>query len=60
MPVVDVDDLLNIMPQHQWGAASLAELPVTLNADNRPDLGQNGIEQRGTPTAVGQRSLEMD
>ena len=58
--VVDVDDLLNRMPQHRWGAASLDELPVTLNADNRPDMGQNGIEQRGTPTAVGQRSLEMD
>jgi hypothetical protein len=58
--VVDVDDLLEDMPQHEWGAASLAELPVTLNTDSRPDLGQNGIEQRGTPTAVGQRTLEMD
>ncbi|MEH6584594.1 MAG: hypothetical protein V7754_21875 [Halioglobus sp.] len=60
IPVVDVDDLLTAMPQHRWGAASLEELPVSLNSDNRPDTGQNGIEQRGTPTAVGQRSLEMD
>jgi hypothetical protein len=58
--VVDVDDLLEDMPQHEWGAASLADLPVTLNTDSRPDLGQNGIEQRGTPTAVGQRTLEMN
>ncbi|MEH6571493.1 MAG: hypothetical protein V7709_20590 [Halioglobus sp.] len=58
--VVDVDDLLEDMPQHEWGAGSLAKLPVTLNTDNRPDMGQNGIEQRGTPTAVGQRALEMN
>ena len=60
VPVVDVDDLLVRMPQHRWGAASLDALPTTLNTDNRPDMGQNGIEQRGTPTTVGQRSLEHD
>jgi hypothetical protein len=60
IPVVDVDDLLKPMPQHRWGALSLGELPATLNADNRPDTGQNGVEQRGTPTNMGQRSLEMD
>jgi hypothetical protein len=27
---------------------------------NQPDQGQAGIEQRGTPTGVGQRSLEMN
>ncbi|MFT4822800.1 MAG: hypothetical protein ACJASY_000460 [Halioglobus sp.] len=58
--VVDVDDLLNQMPQHRWGAASLRELLLTLNLANQPDMGQSGIEQRGTPKAVGQRSLEMD
>lgn len=58
--VVDVDDLLDSMPQHTWGGASLQKLPVTLNADSRPDMGQRGIEQRGTPVAVGQRSLEME
>ena len=56
--VVDVDDLLRRMPQHDWGAGSLEQLPITLNSDNRPDTGQNGLEQRGTPTSVGQRSLE--
>lgn len=60
LSVVDVDDLLNRMPQHNWGATSLNDLPTTLNVDNQPDTGQNGIEQRGTPTGVGQRSLEMN
>jgi hypothetical protein len=58
--VVDVDDLLSSMPQHLWGAGSLETLPVTLNNDSRLDTGQNGIEQRGTPTIVGQHSLEME
>ena len=57
--VVDVDDLTNPMPQHRWGAFSLERLPVTLNADNHLDSGQHGLEQRGTPVNIGQRSLEM-
>lgn len=57
--VVDVGDLTNPMPQHRWGGFSLEELPVTLNADNHLDSGQNGLEQRGTPVHIGQRSLEM-
>ena len=58
--VVDVDDLTRRLPTHRWGASSLEEVPVTLNEQNRPNTGQNGIEQRGTSTGVGQRSLEMD
>lgn len=57
--LVDLDDLLQAMPQHSWGALNLETLPRTLNTQNRPDTGQAGIEQRGTPSAVGQRSLEM-
>jgi hypothetical protein len=57
--VVDVDDLTKSMPQHRWGAFSLEELPVTLNANSHLDSGQNGLEQRGTPANIGQRSLEM-
>lgn len=57
--VVDVDDLLRRMPQHDWGAASLEPLPTTLNSDSRMDTGQHGIEQRGTTRGVGQRSLEL-
>ncbi len=58
--VVDVDDLVSRMPQHSWGAASLDRLPEALNAHNRPDTGQAGIQQRGTPTGIGQQTLEMD
>jgi hypothetical protein len=57
--VVDVGDLTNPMPQHRWGGFSLEELPVTLNAGNHLDSGQSGLEQRGTPVNIGQRSLEM-
>ena len=57
--VADVDDLTQPMPHHRWGGFSLNELPVTLNADNRMDTGQNGIEQRGTPPRVGQHTLEL-
>jgi hypothetical protein len=58
--VVDVGDMVGRMPHHRWGAASLDRLPVTLNASSRPDMGQSGIQQRGTPTGIGQQSLEMD
>ena len=57
--VVDVDDLTRRLPQHRWGAASLEDLPVTLNSQNRPDTGQNGIQQRGTSSGAGQESLEL-
>jgi hypothetical protein len=60
VPIVDVDDLLERLPQHRWGAASLRSLPVTLNADSAVDTGQAGLEQRGTPKAVGQHSLEIN
>ena len=58
--VVDVDDLVSRLPHHRWGAASLDRLPEALNAHNRPDTGQAGIQQRGTPTGIGQQTLEMD
>jgi hypothetical protein len=57
--VVDVNDLLRPMPQHDWGGASLEALPTTLNSDSRMDTGQNGIEQRGTTRRVGQHTLEL-
>jgi hypothetical protein len=58
--VVDTDDLLDDLPQHSWGNALLQPLPRALNAGSSPDSGQSGLEQRGTPTAVGERTLEMD
>lgn len=60
VPLVDVDDLVNHMPHHQWGAALLRPIPQAINTDSRPDMGQSGIQQRGTPTGTGQQSLEID
>lgn len=57
--VVDIDDLLNPLDQHTWGAQSLRRTPVTLNQQNRLDNGEAGLEQRGGTRVVGQRSLEM-
>ena len=56
--LVDVEDMLEDMPQHQWGAALLEPLPEAINSPSRPDTGQNGIQRRGTPTGTGQQSLE--
>ena len=44
-------------PQHHWGMRLLNPLPQTLNAANDIDAGIYGLEQRGTPMAVGQRTL---
>jgi hypothetical protein len=44
-------------PQHHWGTRMLDPLPQTLNAANDVDAGMHGLEQRGTPIAVGQRTL---
>lgn len=58
--VVDTDDLTDPMPQHRWGNALLQRLPGTINGGSNPDTGQSGLQQRGTPTAIGQQSLEME
>ena len=58
-PILDVADLLVPLPQHGWGAGALMPLPTALNRGNRPGMGSNGLEQRGTPTGIGQRALEM-
>ncbi len=58
--VVDADDLLGPLPQHKWGSSLLQQLPDTLNIGSSPGSGQNGLQQRGTPTAIGQQSLEME
>lgn len=56
--MVDVDDLVASLPQHSWGATSLQELPRALNTQSSPQSGQAGMEQRGTPPHIGQKSLE--
>ena len=59
--VVDVEDLIGPMPQHDWGSLLLqADLPSALNSGSNSDTGQEGLQQRATPKAVGQQSLEMD
>ena len=58
--VVDVADLLGPLPQHGWGGQMLERLPAGLNRDSTPGNGSNGIEQRGTSTAVGQHSLDTE
>ena len=57
---VDVDDLVERLPHHRWGATLLKPMPETLNTGSHPDTGQTGIQQRGTPTGAGQQSLEMN
>ena len=57
--MVDVDDLVSQMPQHRWGANSLRELPRALNSQSSPSSGEAGLEQRGTPPSIGQKSLEL-
>jgi hypothetical protein len=45
-------------PQHRWGMSMLNPLPETLNAANDIEAGMYGLEQRGTPIAIGQKTLE--
>ncbi|WOJ94618.1 hypothetical protein R0135_05495 [Congregibacter variabilis] len=56
--VVDVQDLLQPLPQHGWGASQLLTLPQVLNNPQSPGMGDTGIEQRGTPLGAGARTLE--
>ncbi len=59
VPVVDVDDITERLPQHSWGRAALEPLPISLNRAQRPDMGQGGVAQRATPTGTGQQTLEL-
>lgn len=58
--LVDVEDMVGQMPHHQWGATMLKPMPQAINSASRPDMGQSGIQRRGTPTGTGQQSLEND
>lgn len=59
LPTVDKRHLNSTPEQLSWGRADLAPLPVTLNADQRLDTGEHGVEMRGSPSDVGQHTLEM-
>jgi len=57
--VVDTQYLEKVSPQHNWGFALLQPLPIALNREQSMDSGADGLEQRGTPNSIGQRTLEM-
>lgn len=58
--IVDDDDLSLSPAAHDWGMQLLeADLPVALNRAQSMHTGRGGLEQRGTPTSVGQRTLEL-
>ena len=59
-PIVDVDDLLLPLPAHRWGDSLLLPIPSALNNAARPGMGDTGIERRGTPGGIGQRSQELE
>jgi len=58
-PTVDARHLNTNPMQLSWGREALEPLPVTLNAGQGIVSGRHGIEMRGTPDSVGQRTLEM-
>jgi hypothetical protein len=58
--VVDAGDLIGPLPQHHWGKSLLQQLPSSLNMGSNSSSGQSGLQQRGTPTSIGQQSLEME
>jgi len=59
MPTVDTKHLWEVPEQFAWGRRALDPLTATLNAGQSVNTGAHGIEMRGTPDSVGQRTLEM-
>ncbi len=57
--VVDTRFLDEATDLQAWGMGMLEDLPATLNAHASPDTGRAGLDQRGTPDGVGQRTLEL-
>jgi hypothetical protein len=57
--IVDTSYLEKPPTQHSWGSSLMRPLPIALNRAQSLDSGQHGLEQRGTPTSAGQRTLEM-
>ena len=56
----DSDDLgYDRWSPNLWGASLLQPTAKTINAQSDLDSGNIGFEQRGTPTRVGQRTLEL-
>ena len=58
MPTVDSKHLWEAPEQFGWGRQALDPLTVALNVRSSVTSGTHGIEMRGTPDSVGQRTLE--
>ena len=58
MPTVDSKHLWESPEQFTWGRQALDPLTVALNVGSSVTSGTHGIEMRGTPDSVGQRTLE--
>ena len=57
--MVDTKYLEKDPVQQDWGFLLLKPISQTLNSNQSLDTGAKGLELIGTPTAVGQRTLEM-
>lgn len=57
--VVDSTAVRRDEDPNRWGQRLLRPLAQGLNAPHSVDDGRYGLEQRGTPVGVGQRSLEL-
>ena len=57
--VVDSTAVRRDEDPNRWGRRMLRPLAQGLNAPHSVDDGRYGLEQRGTPVGVGQRSLEL-
>ena len=59
-PLVDVDAYLTFLPQHEWGSTLLLPIPEAQNIHFSPNISGTSIEQRGTPSAIGQKTLALE
>jgi len=57
--VVDTSAARAKSDANEWGQFMLQRLPQALNVGQSMDDGRFGLEQKGTPSSVGQRSLEL-
>jgi hypothetical protein len=57
--MVDSSYLDDAVGPNEWGMSLLMPLPQALNIRQSLDTGTQGLEQGGTPAAVGQHTLEL-
>jgi biotin-(acetyl-CoA carboxylase) ligase len=58
--LIDTSYLEKSAAVDQWGASLLKPIDKVLNLHYSLETGTNGVEQIGTPTTVGQHSLEFE